>query len=106
MWIVRGLVLLISVIGIVWLGTKNAGTKVTYHFFTKTFVDVELNLVMVMTFICGMLVWAVGAWIREAQLLLNIVKEKKTIRRLKDELSDLRNLPLEDDNLDEHVEKD
>jgi hypothetical protein len=100
-WIVRGLVLLVGVICILWLGTRNAGTKVTYHFFTKTFVDAELNLVMVITFLCGMLVWAIGAWIREAQLLMNILNEKKTIRRLKDELSDLRNLPLEDDTLDE-----
>jgi len=103
-WIVRGLVLLVGVICILWLGTRNAGTKVTYHFFTKTFVDAELNLVMVITFLCGMLVWAIGAWIREAQLLMNILNEKKTIRRLKDELSDLRNLPLEDDTLDEDKE--
>lgn len=102
MWIVRGIVLLVGGVGLVWLGTKNAGTKITFHLFTKTFVDVELNLVLLFTFLSGMIVWAVGAWIREAHLLLTLVKERKLNRKLRGEISDLRNLPLEEDTtLDE-----
>jgi hypothetical protein len=96
-WIIRGIVLLIGAVGLVWLGTKNAGTRVTFHFFTRTFVDVEMNLVLVVTFFIGMIVWAIGAWIREAQLMLHLVKEKKLNKKLKGELSDLRTLPLEDE---------
>lgn len=97
MWIVRGIILLIGVIGLVWLGTENAGTKVTFRFFTLTWYDVELNLILVATFIAGIIVWAIGAWIREAQLVLALMKERKHTRKLQEELGDLRNLPLEEE---------
>lgn len=97
MWLIRGIILLIGFVALLWLGTKNAGTKVTFHLFTKTFFDVELNLIMVITFIAGMIVWAIGAWIREAQLRFNLIKSKKEIRNLQEEISDLRNLPLEEE---------
>ena len=97
MWIIRGIILLVGVVGLVWLGTKNAGTRVTFHLFTRTFVDAELNLILVVTFVAGMIVWAIGAWIREAQLMFELVKERKQRKKLLDELSDLRNLPLDED---------
>lgn len=97
MWIVRGIILLVGVVALVWIGTKNAGTRVTFHLFTKSFADLELNLLLVVSFIAGMLVWAIGAWIREAQLMLGLMKEKKNNRKLLEELADLRNLPLEEE---------
>ena len=97
MWILRSVILLVGVAALVWLGTKNAGTTVTFHLFNRTYIDVELNLIMVVTFIAGMLVLAIGAWIREAQLRLGLLKSRREIRRLKDEISDLRNLPLEEE---------
>jgi len=95
-WLIRGIILLIGFVALLWLGTKNAGTKVTFHLFTRTFYDVELNLILVITFIFGMIVWAIGAWIREAQLRFNLIRSRKEIRRLQEEISDLRNLPLEE----------
>ena len=100
MWIVRGIILLIGVVAFVWMGTKNAGTEVTFHLFTKTFVDIELNLILVVTLIFGMVLSAIGSWIREAQLLFRLSREKKVNRTLKEEISDLRNLPLEEDDSD------
>ncbi len=97
MWILRSIILLVGVAALVWLGTKNAGTKVTFHLFNRTYIDLELNLIMVVTFIAGMLVWAIGAWIREAQLRLGLVKSRREIRRLNEEIADLRNLPLEEE---------
>ena len=96
MWILRSIILLVGVAALVWLGTKNAGTTVTFHFFNKTYIDVELNLIMVVTFIAGMLIWAIGAWIREAQLRIGLIKSRREIRRLHEEIADLRNLPLEE----------
>ncbi len=98
MWIIRGIILLVGVIGLVWLGTLNAGTKVTFRFFNWTHHDLQLNVILVVTFIAGMLVWAIGAWIREAQLLLRVGREKKNCRKLQDELEALRNLPLEEES--------
>jgi hypothetical protein len=99
-WIVRGVILLVGVVGLVWLGTLNAGTKMTFRFFNWTYYDLQLNVIMVVTFIAGMLVWAIGSWIREAQLLLRVSREKKNCRRLQEELAALRNLPLEDETAD------
>lgn len=104
MWIIRGVLVLIGAVALVWLGTKNAGTKVTFHLYTRTFFDLELNVIMVITFIAGMLVWAIGAWIREAQLKLGLIKAKREIRRLNQEVSDLRNLPLEEESMAEEID--
>ena len=98
MWILRGIILLVGVVGLVWLGTLNAGTKVTFRFFNWTYFNLQLNVILVVTFIAGMLVWAIGAWIREAQLLLRVSREKKNCRKLQDELEALRNLPLDEES--------
>ncbi len=103
MWIIRGVILLIGVAALVWLSALNAGTKVIFHLFTRTY-NVELNLIIVVTFIAGMLIWAVGAWIREAQLRLHILKSRRNNRKLREEISDLRNLPLEEDPETEIIE--
>lgn len=97
MWIVRGIIILIGAVALIWLGTLNAGTKVTFHLFDRTFYAVELNVILVMSFLAGMLVWAVGAWIREAQLVLAVARERKRNRGLQDEIDALRTLPLEED---------
>ena len=103
MWIIRSIILLIGVAALVWLSALNAGTKVIFHLFTRTYTT-ELNLIIVVTFVAGMLVWAIGAWIREAQLRLQILKGRRNNRRLREELSDLRNLPLDEEQEAEIIE--
>ena len=98
MWILRGIILLIGVIALVWLGMLNADQKVAeFHLFKWTFYGLPVNIILVITFLVGMLVWAIGGWIREAQLLLRVNREKKNCRRLQDEIEALRNLPLEEE---------
>ncbi len=104
MWIIRGVLVLLGAIALIWLGTENAGTKVTFHLYTRTFFDLELNVILVVTFSAGMLVWAIGAWLREAQLKLGLIKAKREIRKLNQEISDLRNLPLEEEATLEDIE--
>lgn len=100
MWIIRGIILLFGVVGLVWLGTLNAGTKMTFRLFNWTYYNLQLNVILVVSFLAGMLVWAIGAWIREAQLLLRVSKEKKNCRRLQEELEALRNLPLDEESVE------
>lgn len=102
MWILRGVILLLGAVGIIWLGTENAGTKITFYFFNHTFSNISLNLVIIISFISGMILWAIGAWIREMQLIFRISKSKKENEKLLDEISDLRNIPLNE----EPVERD
>ena len=97
MWIVRSIILLIGMVALIWLGTENAGTRVEFHLFTQTFYDVELNVILVLSFIAGMIVWAIGAWIREAQLLIGIRRARRESYHLREEIADLRNLPLEEE---------
>ena len=94
MWIFRGIILFAGSVALIWLGTKNAGTKVTFYFFNHTFPEAELNIIIVLSFIAGMVIWAVGAWIREAQLMLRIVKKNKENEKLMEEISELRNIPI------------
>jgi hypothetical protein len=63
-----------------------------------TFFDLELNIILVLSFISGMIVWAIGSWIREAQLMFYLSRERKNCRKLQEELADLRNLPLDEEN--------
>lgn len=101
MWILRGIILLIGVIALVWLGMLNADQKVAeFHLFNWTFHELPVNVIIVITFLVGMLVWAIGGWIREAQLLLRVSREKKNCRRLQDEIEALRNLPLDEETGD------
>ncbi len=101
MWILRGIILLLGVVALVWLGMLNADQKVAeFHLFKWTFYGLPVNIILVVTFLVGMLVWAIGAWVREAQLLLRVSREKKGRRRLQDEIEALRNLPLEEGSSD------
>ena len=97
MWIFRGIILLAGAVALIWLGTLHAGTKADFRFFNWTFYNPPVHVIIVVTFITGMLVWAVGGWIREAQLLLRVNREKKHSRKLQDEVAALRNLPLEEE---------
>jgi uncharacterized integral membrane protein len=100
-WIIRGVILLVGAVGVIWLGTENAGTKITFYLFNHTFSEVALNLVVIVSFISGMIMWAIGAWIREMQLVLQLRKGKKEREKLLDEISDLRNIPLNEERIEE-----
>ena len=97
MWLIRGIILVAGIVAIIWLGTVNAGIKVDFRLFTKDFNDLELNLILVVTLLSGVLFWAVFSWIKEAQLRLSLRKANKKIKSLEEEISALRNLPLEED---------
>ncbi len=94
MWLIRGIILVAGIVAVVWLGTENAGTKVDFHLFTRTFENNELNLILIITFLGGMLLWALFSWIKEAQLRIGLRRANKQIKALEEELSALRNLPL------------
>jgi hypothetical protein len=98
LWIIRGIIIFAGSIGLIWLGTKNAGTKVTFYFFNHTFPEAELNIIIVLSFIAGMIVWAVGAWIREAQLMLRLAGKRREIEKLMEEISELRNIPISEEH--------
>lgn len=100
MWIFRGIVLLVGAIVLMSFFMANANKPIDFTFqiwpiVTKEYV-VQVNFIMFVSFVCGMIVWAIGAWAREAQLLLRLSRSRRVIDGLEAEIADLRNIPIED----------
>ena len=89
MWLIRSAVILVGVIAFLWVGMTNAGERVNFMFFTKSYADLSLNLLIMMVFAAGMVFSFLIFALSEFQL-------RNTINRQQRELSALRNLPLED----------
>lgn len=96
MWFIRALIVLVFVIGLLWLGMQNAGERVEFRFFTKTFPNLSLNLFMLLVFVTGMVFSFLIAAVSELQLRTRMAQCRREIARLERELAALRNLPLED----------
>ena len=96
MWFIRALIILIGVISLLWLGMQNAGEKVDFRFFTRDFLDLDLNLFMLLVFVAGMVFSFLIAVVSEVQLRSRMAQYRREAIRLERELAALRNLPLDD----------
>ena len=96
MWFIRALIILIGVISLLWLGMQNAGEKVDFRFFTRDFLDLDLNLFMLLVFVAGMVFSFLIAVVSEVQLRSRMAQHRREAIRLERELAALRNLPLDD----------
>ena len=96
MWFIRSLIFLVFVIAFLWVGMQNTGEKVTFKLFNKEFVDLWLNLLLLIVFLVGMVFSFIIAVIMELQLRTQIGRQRRQIARLKEELAALRSLPLDD----------
>ncbi len=96
MWFVRGVIALVCVIAVLWLGMLNAGQQVTFRFFTHTYEGLNLNLLTLLVFIAGMVFSFLVAVVGELQLRRTIGRQRREIARLERELAALRSLPLDE----------
>lgn len=96
MWFIRGLIILVGVVAVLWLGMLNAGTRVNFQFFYRDFEGFQLNLLLLLTFVTGMVFSFLIAAISELQLRRQLSRQRRDIARLERELSALRSLPLDD----------
>ena len=96
MWFIRGLIILVGIIAMLWLGMQNAGEKVNFSFFTRDFMAIDLNLFMLLVFIAGMVFSFMIAAVNELSLRSQMGRNRRDLRRLERELAALRNMPLED----------
>ncbi len=96
MWLIRSVITLIGVVAVLWIGMINAGQQVDFTFFTKTFLGLSLNLLILAVFLAGMLFSFVIFILSEFQLRHTVGQKQKEISRLERELAALRNLPLEE----------
>jgi uncharacterized integral membrane protein len=95
-WIVRAVLIFVGVFALLWLGMVNAGARVDFKLFTRSFFDVSINVILLVTFLAGMFFWFLIGLVNEIQLRRRIRKLRRETERLKQELVDLRNLPLQE----------
>jgi len=95
-WFLRSLIILVGVIAFLWVGMNNADQRVDFKFFTKDFVGLSLNLLLLLVFAVGM-VFSFLIWVlNEFALRTQISRYRRDVARLERELAALRSLPLDD----------
>ncbi len=89
---------IITITGII-IGTQNGNTFVDLFILTWTFRGVPLTLVLIETFALGILFTIIVAVIDEIRLKNRLWRTQGELKELKKELTALRNLPVEDVNV-------
>jgi uncharacterized membrane protein YciS (DUF1049 family) len=95
-WLIRSVMALVGIIAFLWLGMNNADQRVDFFFFTKMYESLSLNLIMLVVFAAGMVFSFFLFIFSEFQLRNRITRQRRHIDRLERELVALRNLPLEE----------
>ncbi len=96
MWLIRSVIILVGVIAFLWIGMNNADQSVDFSFFTKTFPQMSLNLLLLAVFAAGMVFSFLIFIFSEFQLRHTVGLKQREISKLERELAALRNLPLEE----------
>ncbi len=97
MWFLRNLVWLVLMIALIGFMFLNSGERVTaVHFPGRTYAEVPLFLVIFLSFVGGMLVAFVLTFVHYLKGQATARRLAQQVKDLKQELSALRNLPLED----------
>ncbi len=72
MWFIRSLIILVGVIAFLWVGMNNADQRVDFKFFTKEFIGLNLNLLLLLVFAVGMvfsfLIWVLNEFTLRNQI--------------------------------------
>ncbi len=96
MWFIRSLIILVGVIAFLWVGMNNADQRVDFKFFTKEFIGLNLNLLLLLVFAVGM-VFSFLIWVLNEFTLRNqIHRYRREVGRLEKEMAALRSLPLDE----------
>ncbi len=96
MWFVRSFLILVGVIAFLWLGMENADQTVDFTFFTKVYPGLNLNFLMLLVFVSGMVFSFLISVINELALRRQLAQTRRELTRMDREIAALRSLPLED----------
>ena len=94
MWLVRSVLVFAVVVLVLVFAIGNVGNTTTLRLFTRTYLDVNLNLVLLGAVLFGAATSFFIMIFREFALRSLIRKLRRSNLRLDDELTALRNLPL------------
>ncbi|MCP4581962.1 MAG: LapA family protein [candidate division Zixibacteria bacterium] len=96
MWIIRYAVAAVLIVGLLGFSIQNTSQKVQITIAAKHFYDVPLIFVIYIAFCIGLLFWFAISIIQYFKMVSQLSEQKKRNRILTQEITTLRNLPLEE----------
>jgi uncharacterized integral membrane protein len=97
MWILRWFFIAVIMIVVLAFALQNLEQRTVVRFWNWQSAELPIILVLFEAFVVGLLVWFLVAIFHELQLRSEIRRIRKEHRKLQEELTALRNLPLEED---------
>ncbi len=98
MWILRWVLMVVIMLLLIFFGSQNAEQAVKVKFWKWQSPEMQLWMVMYLSFAVGMLVWLFGSIFKVMQLKTDIRKLNKESSILRKELDGLRNISIVDDD--------
>lgn len=96
MWIIRYAIAAILIIALLGFTIQNSYQRVVINIANKTFPDVPLIFVVYAAFCIGLIFWFAISIVQYFRMLAHLSEQKKKNRTLTEEITTLRNLPLEE----------
>jgi uncharacterized integral membrane protein len=96
MWIVRYAIAAVLIIALLGFTIQNSYQRVIVNIGAKTYDNVPLIFVIFIAFCVGIIFWFVISVVQYLRLSGQLAEQKKKLRNLGEELTTLRNLPLEE----------
>jgi uncharacterized integral membrane protein len=98
-WFIRSLVIMLGVIAFLWLGMENAGQAVDFTFFTRRHPGLNLDFLMLLVFVSGMVFSFLISVVNEMNLRRELMQARREVARINREVASLRSLPLDEADL-------
>ncbi len=95
MWLIRSVLVFVIIVAVLVFAIGNVEYRTPLRLFTRTYPDVQLNLVLLGAALFGGLAAFLAMIFREVRLRAQLRRLRKEKRRLEEELTALRNLPLD-----------
>lgn len=96
MWIIRYAIAAILIIALLGFTIQNSYQRVVINIANKTFTDVPLIFVVYAAFCIGLIFWFAISIVQYFRMLGHLSEQRRKNRTLTDEITTLRNLPLEE----------
>jgi uncharacterized membrane protein YciS (DUF1049 family) len=95
-WVVKGFLFLVLLFVLVYFFVSNANQTVDINVLGRTYLDVSIFWVVVVSFLLGFAAAFLLAAIREIRMQQRLRRLRKELNRKEQEIGDLRTLPLRD----------
>lgn len=96
MWIIRYAIAAVLIIVLLGFTIQNSYQRVVVNIANKTYSDVHLIFVVYVAFCAGLVFWFVISIVQYFRTMRQISEQKRKNRILTQEITTLRNLPLEE----------